>query len=170
MTIAPASSFSVQRARPFGGLARMREAQNELGKRVDQRAGMPGITATPRQIDLVAFARELGDGWKHGEQRVIHRRWYVRRKSVPHRPSMLDPYIPMIQERFAAAPHLSAVDILSRLETHASGRIAGRQVRTVQVKNWRSNIARQLICSAELTLSIDARSVSGVPIPTSVLA
>jgi hypothetical protein len=48
--------------------------------------------------DLVSFARELGDGWKQGEQRIIHRRRYVRRKPVPRRPSMLDPYIPMIEE------------------------------------------------------------------------
>jgi hypothetical protein len=85
---------------------------------------------------------------------------------------MLDPYIPMIEEWHAAAPHLSAVDILSRLEAHASDRLGSRQLRTVQrlVKNWRSNAARQLISNAEITLSIDPRSVSGVPIPTNVFA
>jgi Integrase core domain len=105
---------------PVPLLAQMREAQNELGKRVDQRAGMPGTTIAPVHSDLVAFARELGDTWKQGEQRVIHRRHYVRRKPVPRRPSMLDPYIPMVEEWLAAAPHLSAVDILSRLEAHAA--------------------------------------------------
>ncbi|MEZ0056221.1 hypothetical protein ACVII1_004365 [Bradyrhizobium elkanii] len=46
---------------------------------------------------------------------VIHRRRYVRRKPVPRRPSMLDPYIPIMEEWLAVAPHLSAVDLLSRL-------------------------------------------------------
>ncbi|MEY9590695.1 hypothetical protein ABIA06_002986 [Bradyrhizobium yuanmingense] len=106
---------------PVTLLAQMRDAQNELGKRVDQRAGKPAMTVAPVQSDLTAFARELGDGWKQGEQRGIHRRRYVRRKPVPRRPSMLDPYIPMIEEWLAAAPHLSAVDLLSRLAAHAPG-------------------------------------------------
>jgi hypothetical protein len=157
---------------PLALLAQMRHAQNELGKRVDRRAGVPGATPAPVRSDLVAFARELGDGWKLGEQRIIHRRRYVRRKPVPRRPSMLDPYIPEIEEWLAAAPHLSAVDLLSRLEARAPGRLGGHQLRTVQrlVKNWRSKISRQLISSAEITLSIDPRSVPEVPIPTGAFA
>ncbi|WP_146006722.1 hypothetical protein [Bradyrhizobium forestalis] len=84
------------------------------------------MTVAPVQSDLAAFARELGDGWKQGEQRGIHRRRYVRRKPVPRRPSMLDPYIPMIEEWLAAAPHLSAVDLLSRLAAHAPAQFSGR--------------------------------------------
>ncbi|WP_439402778.1 hypothetical protein ACNJYA_10405 [Bradyrhizobium sp. DASA03068] len=46
------------------------------------------MTVAPVQSDLTAFARELGDGWKQGEQRGIHRRRYVRRKPAPRlRPS-----------------------------------------------------------------------------------
>ncbi|WP_146207682.1 hypothetical protein [Bradyrhizobium sp. SUTN9-2] len=107
---------------------------------------------------MTAFARELGDGWKQGEQRGIHRRRYVRRKPVPRRPSMLDPYIPMIEEWLAAAPHLSAVDLLSRLAAHAPVQFSGHQRRTVQrlVKNWRSKVARQLISSTETILSFQA--------------
>ncbi|GEC59077.1 hypothetical protein BEL01nite_81200 [Bradyrhizobium elkanii] len=85
------------------------------------------MTVAQGHSDLAAFARELGDGWKQGEQRGIHRRRYVRRKPVPRRPSMLDPYIPTIEEWLAAAPHLSAVDLLSRLEAHAPGRFSGHQ-------------------------------------------
>ena len=85
---------------------------------------------------------------------------------------MLDPYTPVIEEWLAAAPHLSAVDILTRLETHAPGQFGGRQRRTVQrlVKNWRSKAARQLISSAEIVLSNDPRSVPEVPIPTGAFA
>ncbi|NEV01147.1 hypothetical protein [Bradyrhizobium uaiense] len=130
------------------------------------------MTVAPVRSDLVAFARELGDGWKQGEQRVIHRRRHVRRKPVPRRPSMLDPYTPVIEEWLAAAPHLSAVDILSRLEAHAPGRFGDHQRRTVQrlVKKWRSKAARQLISSAEIALSIDPGSVPEVPIPTGAFA
>jgi Integrase core domain len=150
---------------PLALLAQMRDAQNELGKRVDRRAGMSGITAAPVPSDVVAFARELGDCWNAGEQRIIHRRRYVRRKPVPRRPSMLDPYIPIIEEWLTAVPHLSAVDLLSRLEAHAPGRFGRRQRRTLQrlVKNWRSKAARHLISSAEITLSIDPPSEVRVP-------
>ncbi|WP_407123217.1 hypothetical protein [Bradyrhizobium sp. STM 3561] len=143
---------------PLAFLTQMRGAQNELGKRVDQRAGKPAMTVAPVQSDLTTFARELGDGWKHGEQRGIHRRQYVRRKPVPRRPSKLDPYIPMIEEWLAAAPHLSAVDLLCRLAAHAPDKFSGHQRRTVQrlVKNWRSKAARQLISSTETILSVQA--------------
>jgi hypothetical protein len=68
---------------------------------------------------------------------------------------MLDPYIPIIEEWLAAVPNLFAVDFLSRLEAHAPGRFGLRQRRKVQqlVKNLRSKAARQLISSAEITLS-----------------
>ncbi|WP_271587053.1 hypothetical protein [Bradyrhizobium sp. CCBAU 53415] len=118
-------------------LAQMRDAQNELGKRVDQRAEKPAMTIAPVQSDLAAFARELDNDRKDGEQRGIHRRRYVRRKPVPRGPSMLNTYTP--KEWLAAAPPLSAVDLLSRLEAHAAGRFSGHPRRTVQrlVKNSR---------------------------------
>ncbi|BBC02440.1 hypothetical protein BE61_79030 [Bradyrhizobium elkanii USDA 61] len=75
---------------------------------------------------------------------------------------MLDPYIPIIEEWLTAAPHLSAVDLLTRLQAHAPGRFGRHQRRTVQrlVKNWRSNSARQLISSTEIKLSVQASSLT----------
>jgi hypothetical protein len=155
---------------PVALLAQMREAQNELGERVDQRAGTPGMTVRPLHSDLVTFVRELGDNWNRGEQRIIHRRRYVRRKPVPRRPSMLDPYGSLIEEWLTAAPHLSAIEILSRLKGHASDRFGNSQRRTVQrlVRNWRLNAGRQLISSAEVTLTTDPGS--RVPMQTRELA
>ncbi|WFU80512.1 hypothetical protein QA645_39605 [Bradyrhizobium sp. CIAT3101] len=119
------------------------------------------MTAAQEHSDLVACARTLGDGWKQGEQRSIHRRRYMRRKPVPCRPSMLDPYIHIIEEWLAAAPQLPAVDLLSGLETHAPGRCSDHERRTVQrlVKNWRSTAARQLISSKEITHRSRLRSL-----------
>jgi hypothetical protein len=84
---------------------------------------------------------------------------------------MLDRYI-VIEDWLAAEPHLSAVDILSRLEEQASGRFCSRQLRTVQrlVKNRRSKSARQLISSAEVTPTIDPRPIFEVLMPTKVFA
>jgi Integrase core domain len=153
-------------------LARMREAQTELGRRVDQRAGLVTAAVTPVQSDVVIFARGSGDAWKKGEQRVIHRRRYVRRSPVPRRPSVLDPYIHLIEEWLVSAPHLSAVDILVRLGGQAPDQFGKGQLRTVQrvVKRWRSKAARQLINSAEVTITIDAPSDPALALQTRTFA
>jgi hypothetical protein len=146
---------------PVGLLAQIREAQNELGRRVDQRAGAVTAAAAPAQSDTAVFARGLGEDCKKGEQRTIHRRPYVRRKPAPHRPSMLDPYIPLIEGWLATAPHLSAVDILVRLGKQVPDRFGKGQLRTVQrlVKKWRAKAAHQLINSAETMIRIEPRAV-----------
>jgi hypothetical protein len=146
---------------PVALLAQMRGAQADLGQRVDQRAGTGAAAAAPTQNDTAIFAKTLGENWKTGEQRAIHRRRYVRRKPVPHRASMLDPYACLIEDWLAAAPHLSAVDILVRLREHAPSRFGKGQLRTVQrvVKRWRAKTAHQLINGAEVMIRIEPTSI-----------
>jgi hypothetical protein len=117
---------------PVGLLAQIREAQKELGRRVDQRAGTVTAAVVPARSDTAAFARGLGEDWKKAEHRTIHRRPYVRRKTAPRRPSMLDLYIPLIEEWLATAPHLSAVDILVGLGKQVPDRFGKGQLRTAQ--------------------------------------
>jgi Integrase core domain len=153
---------------PVALLAQMRDAQTALGQRVDQRAGTINAAVARAQSNIAIFGRGLGEDWKGGEQRVIHRRHYVRRKPVPSRPSMLDPYTLLIEEWLATAPHLSAVDILLRLKRQAPDRFGQGQLRTVQrlVKRWRARAAHQLINSAEATITIEPPSVPALAIPT----
>jgi hypothetical protein len=150
-------------------LAQMREAQTELGARVDQRARTVAAAVTPAQSDTAIFAQHLGMDWKKGEQRRIHRRMYVRRKPVPRRPSMLDPYVPLIEEWLAIAPHLSAVDILTRLGSQVPDRFSKGQLRTMQrlVKRWRAKAAHQLISSAEVMIRIEPPDVPALAMPRS---
>jgi Integrase core domain len=154
---------------PVALLAQMREAQTELGRRVDQRAGTMTTTPAPAQIDTAIFARGLGEDWKRGEQRAIHRRCYVRRKPIPRRPSMLDPYSSLIEEWLATAPHLSAVDILARLGNQVPDRFSKGQLRTVQrlVKRWRQKAAHRLINSAEVIIRIEPPTISVLTMPAS---
>ena len=74
-------------------LAEMREAQVQLGHRVDRHAGPP-VQLPPQKVTVASFAEGLGKTWQAGERRPIHRRPYVRRKPVPPRPSMLEPMSP----------------------------------------------------------------------------
>jgi hypothetical protein len=55
--------------------------------------------------DAATFAKGLGNDWRLGERRAIHRRHYVRRKPVPRRPSMLDARITQIEAWLATEPH-----------------------------------------------------------------
>jgi hypothetical protein len=156
---------------PVALLAQIRDAQNDLGQRVHQRAGKVAA-GIPAQIDMTAFARTLGENWKVGEHRVIHRRPYVRRKPIPRRPSMLDPYVPLLEEWLAATPHLSAVDILTRLATQVPDRFGKGQLRTMQrlVKKWRARTAHQLISSAGATITIGSPSAAALAIPADTFA
>jgi hypothetical protein len=144
---------------PVALLAEMRRAQAELGARVDRRAGSgaePVGVKLPWE-DTASFAQGLGKGWQAGEQRAIHRRPYARRMPVPRRPSMLDPYAAQIEAWLAAAPHLTAVDILARLREGAPGAFGEKQLRTIQRlrKAWRAKAAKLLIAGAESAIVIE---------------
>jgi hypothetical protein len=140
---------------PIALLAEVRNIQTELGQRVDRRpSSVPAVIAS-QQTDRIG---KPGENWSRGEQRAIHRRPYVRRKPVPRRSSMLDPYIPLIEEWLAAAPHTPAVQILARLIEHAPDQFSQKQQRTVDrfVKNWRAKVARHLIASTEAVIRIES--------------
>lgn len=157
---------------PVALLAQMREAQMELGRRVDRRAGTIRAALAQAESDTTTFARRLGADWNRGESRAIHRRPYLRRKPLPPRPSMLDPHVALIEEWLAGAPHLSAVDILARLGKQVPERFGKSQLRTVQrlVKKWRAKAARQLINSTEATILIDPPSAATLAVPAGTCA
>ena len=71
-------------------LAEVREAQAQLGKRVDRRPGSP-IALPAREATVASFAEGLGKTWQSGERRTIHRRPYAAQAgaaaSVDARPS-----------------------------------------------------------------------------------
>jgi hypothetical protein len=145
---------------PVALLAELREAQAELGKRVDRRAGLP---AASQQMEaaMARFAASLGKDWESGERRTIHRRPYLRRKPVPRRPSMLDPYAARIEAWLAAEPHLAAVAIIGRLRECTPGSFGEKQLRTLQrfVKVWRARTAKLLIDGAETVITIEGPAV-----------
>jgi hypothetical protein len=155
---------------PIALLGEIRKAQAELGH-VDRRAGTVAAVVVPELGDTATIVQRLGEGWKQGEQRAIHRRRYVRRKPSTPRPSMLDPYLRSIEEWLATAPHLSAVDILVRLEKQLPGRFGKSQLRTVQrlVKKWRAKAAHRLISSAEAMITIEPSAVAALPMLASEL-
>ena len=104
----------------------MRDAQTELGTRVDARAGKLAAAANPSApaTNAAAFAKGLGNDVHLGEQRIIHRRMRKPYKKRMRMPSMLDPHLADIERWLAAEPRLTALAIL--------GRLAERLPRTVR--------------------------------------
>jgi hypothetical protein len=150
---------------PIALLAEMRAAQAELGHRVDRRQLRSDATerhnGEHRTGPVSVFAQGLGRDYADGEQRVIHRRPYVRKKPPPRRPSMLDPYATKIDAWLTAEPHLSGAELLRRLNELAGASFTSAQLRTVQrlCKAWRRQAARQLIDAAEMKLAPDTTVV-----------
>ncbi|WP_128929877.1 hypothetical protein [Bradyrhizobium guangxiense] len=102
---------------PVALLAEMRDAQAELGTRVDARAGKLVAAASPPvpTTNAAAFAKRLGNDVHLGEQRIIHRRLQKPYKKRMRMPSMLDPHLADIERWLAAEPRLTALAILGRL-------------------------------------------------------
>ena len=106
-------------------LAEMRDAQTELGTRVDCRVGKIAAPpcALPPAPDAATFAKGLGKAVLAGEQRAIHRRLHKPYKTRVRMPSMLDPHVEDIERWLAAEPRVTALVILPR----AGSRLRQRQ-------------------------------------------
>jgi hypothetical protein len=91
---------------PVGLLAEIRAIQEELGNRVDRRAGQarglqPACTSTA-PATAATFAKTLGKTVTAGEPRATHRRSRRPYKTRVRMPSKLDPHIAMIEGLLAA--------------------------------------------------------------------
>ena len=131
---------------PVALLAQMRDAQSELGTRVDRRAGKFAVPA--EQLSSTAtFANGLGKTIEAGEPRATHRRPTRPYKVRIRMPSMLDPHIAEIESWLAAQPQLTAIVILGRLRERQPGEFGPPQHSIVQrlLKTLRTKAAHQII-------------------------
>jgi hypothetical protein len=103
---------------PVALLAEIRAAQEELGNRIDRRAGGALRENAGGKSDMVvhsstaqpaAFARGLGNDLARGEPRATHRRPKRRYKKRIRMPSKLDPHVALIEGWLAAEPQLTAI-------------------------------------------------------------
>jgi Integrase core domain len=101
---------------PVALLAEIRATQEELGNRVDRRAGKDTtLQPVPSAPDAVAFAKTLGTTVTAGDPRATHRRPKRRYKTRVRMPSKLDPHVAAIKDWLAAEPQLTAIAIVGRL-------------------------------------------------------
>jgi hypothetical protein len=145
-------------------LAEMRDAQTELGTRVDCRASkIAAVLCTPPPSpDAAAFAKGLGKAVLAGEQRAIHRRLHKPYKKRVRMPSMLDPHVEEIDRWLAAEPRLTALAILGRLAARCPGQFGPPQHTIVQrlLKDLRRKAAGRLIAGAGVAAAATAPPIS----------
>jgi hypothetical protein len=143
---------------PVALLAEIRAAQEELGNRVDRRAGdargqqrpgkltalQPVQSSTP---DAVAFAKTLGKTVEIGDPRATHRRPKRPYKTRVRMASKLDPHVATIEHWLAVEPQLTALAIVGRLSEKHPEQFGTKQHSTVQrlLKTLRKKAAEKLV-------------------------
>jgi hypothetical protein len=143
---------------PVALLAEIRTAQEELGNRIDHRAGKAcfgqragnGIAPQPVQSstpDAFAFAKTLGAMVEARDPRATHRRPKRPYKTRIRMPSKLDPHVAAIEDWLAAEPQLTALAIAGRLSERHPEQFGMKQHSTVQrlLKALRKKAAEKLI-------------------------
>src|SRR6202165_1734457 len=145
---------------PVALLAEIRAVQDELGNRVDRRAGdmrsqQRASKSTAPQLmqssapDAVAFAKRLGTTVEAGEPRATHRRPKRPYKTRVRMPSKLDPHVATIGDWLAAEPQLTALAIVGRLTEKHPEHFGTRQHSIVQrlLRALRRKTAEQLVAA-----------------------
>jgi hypothetical protein len=166
---------------PVALLAEIRAVQEELGNRVDRRAGdassksnapQPVRSSTP---GAVAFAKTLGTAVENGDPRATHRRPKRTYKTRVRMPSKLDQHVGTIGDWLAAEPQLTALAIVGRLSEKHPEQFGMRQHSIVQrlLKALRKRAAEKLIAqepfgaaTTALTGPVDGSGYRGPDPPT----
>src|SRR5580704_2013571 len=138
---------------PVALLAEIRATQEELGNRVDRRAGKGAtLQPVPSAPDAVAFAKTLGTTVTAGDPRATYRRPKRRYKTRVRMPSKLDPHVAAIKDWLAAEPQLTAIAIVGRLSEKHPDQFGTKQHSIVQrlLKALRKKAAEQLFAQESL--------------------
>jgi Integrase core domain len=153
---------------PVALLAEIRATQDELGNRVDRRAGqargLQCASTSTAPATAASFAKTLGKTATAGEPRATHRRTSRPYKTRVRMPSKLDPHIATIQAWLAAQPQLTALAIVGRLSEKHPEEFGTRQHSIVQrlLRALRRKAAEQLVAQCPLGDATTASQLPGV--------
>jgi hypothetical protein len=153
---------------PIALLAEIRTTQEELGNRVDRRAGqargLQRASTSNAPATAAIFAKTLGKTVKAGEPRATHRRSHRPYKTRVRMPSKLDPHIATIEGWLAAQPQLTALAIVGRLSEKYPEEFGTRQHSIVQrlLRALRRKAAEQLVAQEPLGDAPTAAPLPGV--------
>ena len=171
-------SDQYRRLNPVALLAEIRTAQEELGNRIDHRAGKArfgqragnGIAPQPVQSstpDAFAFAKTPGAMVEARDPRATHRRPKRPYKTRIRMPSKLDPHVATIEDWLVAEPQLTALAIVGRLSEGYPEQFGMKQHSIVQrlLKALRKKAAEKLIAQERprpaTTIALPTGAVDG---------
>jgi hypothetical protein len=165
---------------PVALLTEIRAAQQDLGNRVDRRAGKTTVPFAPSASDAPGFAKALGKAVEVGEPRGTHQRRKGRYKKRIRMPSKLDPHLATIESWLAVEPQLTAIAIVGRLAERDPDRFGPKQHSIVQrlLRALRKSTAQRLVAAAaegarigdQLPGSVDGSGCEGPNPPTAPLS
>jgi len=141
---------------PVQLLSEIREAQRTLAQ---MQIGAVKIDSPQSAPDLSGFVDSLSTAWRDGEVRPTHR----KRRSGPRTyRTRVDPFEavwPQVQQWLTDQPDTNAKELFFRLQKCTPGAFAPGQLRTLQrrVKQWRSEIARQLVLGLDFEAEMDGK-------------
>lgn len=128
----------------------VRQAQSELGRRVDRRGEGTAsqARAEPPPDNTAPSARDIARAKAPGE---LHRRAYRRRKPVPPKPSRLDPFAADVRVWLSLDPALTALAIHERLAVRQGSLVSSRTVQRL-VRRIRTEMLQHEIATASQRL------------------
>src|SRR4051795_12428240 len=153
---------------PVGLLAEIRATQDELGNRVDRRAGqvrgLQAASTSTAPATTATFAKTLGKTTTSGEPRATHRRTRRPYKTRVRMPSKLDPHIAVIEGWLAEQPQLTALTIVCRLSEKYPEDFGPTQHSIVQrlLRVLRRKTVKQLLAKEPLADVTTAAPLPGV--------
>jgi integrase-like protein len=115
-----------------------------------------GAETKPSEVTSVGvqhFVKSLSTAWRDGEVRATHRKRPSARGPRTWR-TRQDPFEkvqPLIEQWLNEKPDINAKDLFHLIQEHSSEQFQPGQLRTLQrqVKQWRSEIVRQLLLGSE---------------------
>jgi hypothetical protein len=133
---------------PVRLLSEIREAQRTLAQ---LEVGVAKAGATQANRDLSGFVASLSTAWRDGEVRPTHRKRANGPRTWRTRPDPFEKVWPLVEQWLNEQPDANAKDLFLRLRKSAPEAFQCGQLRTLQrrVKQWRSEIARQLVLGIE---------------------
>jgi hypothetical protein len=133
---------------PVRLLSEVREAQRMLAQ---LEVGIAGTETAQGSSALSGFAAGLATAWHDGEVRPTHRKRTNGPRTYRTRVDPFESVWPQVQQWLKEQPDANAKDLFLRLQGNMPGVFPPGQLRTLQrrVKQWRSELARQLVLGLE---------------------
>jgi hypothetical protein len=129
---------------PVRLLREIREAQRVIAQ---LEVGVANVEAAQSAPALSGFVASLSTMWRDGEVRPTHRKRTTGPRTYRTRVDPFEAVWPQVQQWLNEQPDATAKELFLRLQESRPGTFPSGQLRTLQrrVKQWRSEIARQLV-------------------------